>query len=148
MHFMLYLFIHLFFARLDVNVLLFSNSVRNQAENDQITNLIQPRHQGVWIGLYRSLWSDGSFSLFQHWAAVQPDNVTDKCAATEMNILGEWFNVDCTLSLPFVCHTRGNVSNLIFHIRLSNIKKYISLLNTKKLWLKKKSLNLYTGSSY
>ncbi|KAE8278973.1 hypothetical protein D5F01_LYC22555 [Larimichthys crocea] len=48
-------------------------SIRNQTENDIITNLTGSDF--VWIGLHREkVWSDGSTSLFRHWATGQPNS--------------------------------------------------------------------------
>ncbi|XP_043953345.1 uncharacterized protein LOC122820194 [Gambusia affinis] len=79
-------------------------SVRNQAENEIIKNLIG--FSTVWIGLYREkLWSDGSTSLFRHWAAGEPNDVSgDQCVAGSFSDSGRWSDESCSLSLPFVCY--------------------------------------------
>lgn len=97
-------------------MLLAFHSVRKLAENNQITSFIQS--PSVWIGLHRNLWSDRSFYLFQNWAAGQPDSASEMCTAANMDISGGWSDENCSLSLPFICYTSGNVSNLVSHITL------------------------------
>ncbi|PWA27073.1 hypothetical protein CCH79_00011603, partial [Gambusia affinis] len=79
-------------------------SVRNQAENEIIKNLIG--FSTVWIGLYREkLWSDGSTSLFRDWAAGEPNDASgDQCVAGSFSDSGRWSDESCSLSLPFVCY--------------------------------------------
>ncbi|XP_054907141.1 receptor-type tyrosine-protein phosphatase H-like [Poeciliopsis prolifica] len=78
-------------------------SVRNQSENDIISNL--GRGSFLWIGLYREkLWSDGSTSLFQNWALGQPNHGGEECIATYFNESGKWHDQDCSLSYPFICY--------------------------------------------
>ncbi|KAM4536991.1 receptor-type tyrosine-protein phosphatase eta-like [Odontesthes bonariensis] len=77
-------------------------SIRNQTENAIITNLSGGNF--VWIGLYRQTeWSDGSNSLFQHWAATEPNNGQHECVAASFADSGSWSDEDCTQSLPFIC---------------------------------------------
>ncbi|XP_054906943.1 C-type mannose receptor 2-like [Poeciliopsis prolifica] len=80
-------------------------SIRNQTENDLISALISTGD--VWIGLYRDkLWSDGSLSLFRHWAEGQPSSASGvQCAATEFGS-GRWYDEGCSQSLPFVCYKK------------------------------------------
>nr|XP_046236795.1 tenascin-N-like isoform X5 [Scatophagus argus] len=78
-------------------------SIRNQTENEIITNLANGFF--VWIGLYREkLWSDGSMSLFRHWADGQPDIGAEQCVTAAFNDSGRWSDDDCSLSFPFICH--------------------------------------------
>ncbi|KAM9717494.1 uncharacterized protein ACNS7B_021144 [Menidia menidia] len=78
-------------------------SVRNQSENDNISTLV--RGHFVWIGLYRQrLWSDGSSSLFRHWAAKEPNHGDHNCVAASFNDSGRWSDENCTQSLPFICY--------------------------------------------
>ncbi|XP_059210399.1 receptor-type tyrosine-protein phosphatase H-like [Centropristis striata] len=59
----------------------------------------------VWIGLRREkLWSDGSSSLFRHWANGQPDGPV-QCATTDFLDSGQWTDEHCSLSFPFICYT-------------------------------------------
>uniref|UniRef100_A0A3B5BLP4 Uncharacterized protein n=1 Tax=Stegastes partitus TaxID=144197 RepID=A0A3B5BLP4_9TELE len=77
-------------------------SIRNSTENFIVRN-IAGGHV-VWIGLYRQkLWSDGSNSLFRHWAVGQPDSDGEQCVAAQFNNSGRWSDEDCSRSLPFVC---------------------------------------------
>ncbi|KAM8746791.1 uncharacterized protein AB9X84_014964 [Acanthopagrus schlegelii] len=77
-------------------------SIRNQTENSIITNLANGSF--VWIGLYREkLWSDGSTSLFRHWAVGQPDLSGEECVTTSFNDSGRWSDENCALNFSFIC---------------------------------------------
>ncbi|XP_071333960.1 receptor-type tyrosine-protein phosphatase eta-like [Trachinotus anak] len=77
-------------------------SIRNQTENDIITNITDGNF--VWIGLHREkLWSDGSTSLFRHWASGQPNSDGEQCVTTSFNDSGLWSDDSCSLSFPFIC---------------------------------------------
>ncbi|XP_008290291.1 uncharacterized protein LOC103364809, partial [Stegastes partitus] len=77
-------------------------SIRNSTENLIVRNIAGGNF--VWIGLYRQqLWSDGSNSLFRHWAVGQPDSTIKQCGAAQFNNSGRWSHEDCSRSLPFVC---------------------------------------------
>ncbi|KAM4565075.1 C-type mannose receptor 2-like [Fundulus diaphanus] len=78
-------------------------SIRNQTENNLISNVTD--RTDMWIGLYRDkLWSDGSTSLFRHWADGQPGTESGiQCAAAEFGS-GRWYDEGCTQSLPFICY--------------------------------------------
>ncbi|XP_045921313.1 uncharacterized protein LOC123980805 [Micropterus dolomieu] len=78
-------------------------SIRNQAENNNITNLAAG--DLVWIGLHwEQLWSDGSTSLFHYWASGQPDS-TEQCVTTSFRNSGLWSDDSCSLTLPFICYS-------------------------------------------
>nr|XP_033465848.1 uncharacterized protein LOC117246184 [Epinephelus lanceolatus] len=78
-------------------------SIRNQAENDIIENMSAGSF--LWIGLHREkLWSDGSSSLFRHWANGQPDFSAGECVTTAFNDSGRWSDDNCFLSFPFICY--------------------------------------------
>ncbi|XP_045920646.1 macrophage mannose receptor 1-like [Micropterus dolomieu] len=78
-------------------------SIRNQAENDLVTNLTIG--ENVWIGLHwEQLWSDGSTSLFQNWASGSPVS-TEQCVTTEFSNSRQWSDANCSLTLPFICYT-------------------------------------------
>ncbi|XP_069578634.1 tenascin-like [Brachyistius frenatus] len=82
-------------------------SIRSQTENDIIANLAGQSF--VWIGLHREkVWSDGSNSLFRHWANEQPDSGQEQCVATSFNDSGQWSDEKCSLSFPFICFTTSN----------------------------------------
>ncbi|XP_076581737.1 tenascin-like [Chaetodon auriga] len=77
-------------------------SIRNQADNDIITNLTAGSI--VWIGLHREkVWSDGSTSLFRHWADKQPNSGMEQCVTTALSDSGRWSDDNCSLSFPFIC---------------------------------------------
>ncbi|XP_074480703.1 tenascin-like [Sebastes fasciatus] len=79
-------------------------SIRNWTDNDIITNLAGGDF--VWIGLHREkLWSDGSPSLFRHWANEQPSSGAEECVTTSFNDSGRWSDDNCFLRLPFICYT-------------------------------------------
>ncbi|XP_051799582.1 uncharacterized protein LOC110964191 isoform X2 [Acanthochromis polyacanthus] len=79
-------------------------SIRNSSENAVVTSTA--RGNFVWIGLYRQkVWSDGSSSLFRHWADHQPDSGGERCVTAQFNNSGRWSDENCSLSLPFVCFT-------------------------------------------
>ncbi|XP_038587246.1 uncharacterized protein LOC119912223 [Micropterus salmoides] len=78
-------------------------SIRNQAENDNITNLAAG--DLLWIGLHwEQLWSDGSTLLFQFWASGQPDS-TEQCVTTSFRNSGLWSDDSCSLTFPFICYS-------------------------------------------
>ncbi|XP_078020253.1 fibronectin-like [Epinephelus lanceolatus] len=59
----------------------------------------------LWIGLHREkLWSDGSSSLFRHWANGQPDFSAGECVTTAFNDSGRWSDDNCFHSFPFICY--------------------------------------------
>ncbi|XP_063049772.1 C-type mannose receptor 2-like [Engraulis encrasicolus] len=81
-------------------------SVRNQAENDNITGLLTGGNDDAWIGLFRNAWewSDGSSSSFHHWNSEEPNNdysVNGLCV--EMWPSG-WNDVSCHHPKYFVCY--------------------------------------------
>uniref|UniRef100_A0A3Q1CLQ0 Uncharacterized protein n=1 Tax=Amphiprion ocellaris TaxID=80972 RepID=A0A3Q1CLQ0_AMPOC len=79
-------------------------SIRNSTENAVVTSTA--RGNFVWIGLYRQkVWSDGSNSLFRHWADEQPDSGRERCVAAQFNNSGRWSDEDCSLAFPFICFT-------------------------------------------
>lgn len=87
----------------------FSYSIRNQTENDIITNLTGGNF--VWIGLHREkVWSDGSTSLFRHWASAQPNSGSEQCVTTSFIDSGLWSDDNCSLSFPFICYQTSNAS--------------------------------------
>ncbi|XP_038587254.1 C-type mannose receptor 2-like isoform X1 [Micropterus salmoides] len=78
-------------------------SIRNQAENDIISKLVDVYL--LWIGLHwERLWSDGSTSLFQNWAYGQTDS-TEQCVTTAFNNSGLWSDDNCSLTFPFICYS-------------------------------------------
>ena len=84
-------------------------TVRNQADNDKIHNLMQ--HEGeVWIGLYRDpqiYWSDGSGYSFSSW--YQGDIVLGSmkvvCGVADLQQGGKWRLLSCEERFPFVCYS-------------------------------------------
>uniref|UniRef100_A0A3Q3WTS3 C-type lectin domain-containing protein n=1 Tax=Mola mola TaxID=94237 RepID=A0A3Q3WTS3_MOLML len=77
-------------------------SIRNKDENDIIKGLINENY--VWIGLHREKeWSDGSTSLFRHWADGQPNSENEECVTTEFIDSGQWSDDNCALRFPFIC---------------------------------------------
>lgn len=84
-------------------------SIRNQTENSIITNLANGSF--VWIGLHREkLWSDGSTSLFRHWAVGQPNLSGEECVTTSFNDSGRWSDENCTFNFSFICFKTSNAS--------------------------------------
>ncbi|KAL6481105.1 hypothetical protein MHYP_G00091850 [Metynnis hypsauchen] len=84
-------------------------SVRNQDENQQIWNFANYSMSiSVWIGLFKDSWkwSDQSDSSFRFWRSGQPDNQGGKenCAAVSMTDQGQWHDVACDTTNPFICH--------------------------------------------
>ncbi|XP_078792773.1 C-type mannose receptor 2-like [Oryzias latipes] len=78
-------------------------SIWNQTENDVINKLANG--SCVWIGLYRhKVWSDGSNTVFKHWAENQPDQGDQKCIAASFSDSGRWSDETCSQSFPFVCY--------------------------------------------
>ncbi|XP_059208033.1 C-type mannose receptor 2-like [Centropristis striata] len=95
-------------------------SVRNQAENQKVHELIPAGVRYVWIGLFRDSWkwSDGSSSSFRRWLPGQPDNSkgTEACAAADFRSSGRWVDLNCNSRRPFICY--GPVSKQVFRLRL------------------------------
>ncbi|KAA0718641.1 Collectin-10 Precursor [Triplophysa tibetana] len=68
---------------------------------------VDPGYNGsVWIGLNRSaqarwVWSteNNSISQYSNWGVGEP-NGSRECVKSSN---GNWFDVDCALTLPFVC---------------------------------------------
>ncbi|XP_062372576.1 C-type mannose receptor 2-like [Sardina pilchardus] len=80
-------------------------SVRNQAENDQMKQVIAGSPLGPWIGLFRaawSEWSDGSSSSFRYWNSGEPNN--KRVACTQMIRSGQWKDEGCGHPSPFICY--------------------------------------------
>lgn len=89
-------------------LLFLNDSIQNHAENAAIATLAGTDF--VWIGLHREKqWSDGSSSLFRHWALGQPDSGQEECVTTAMNKSGLWSDDNCSLSFPFICYKTSNV---------------------------------------
>nr|XP_043877818.1 L-selectin-like isoform X4 [Solea senegalensis] len=79
-------------------------SVQNESDNAILTYISSG--ESVWIGFPGGkLWSDGSTSLFRHWAFGEPDSVGEECITTTLHGSGEWSDEDCSLSFPFICHS-------------------------------------------
>ncbi|XP_059210520.1 macrophage mannose receptor 1-like [Centropristis striata] len=101
-------------------------SVRNQAENQKVYELVPGRYTYVWIGLFRDSWkwSDGSSSSFRHWLPGQPDNSkgTEACAAADFSSSGRWVDLNCNSRRPFICSGPDvpTSSKQVFRLRLSS----------------------------
>ncbi|XP_048017501.1 macrophage mannose receptor 1-like [Megalobrama amblycephala] len=84
-------------------------SVRNQNEDQQVANIIGS-HRWTWIGLSRVRdlwrWSDQSNSSFRYWKTGQPDlnMYGENCTVVEPNAQGQWSDVSCNQTYPFVCY--------------------------------------------
>ncbi|XP_051741841.1 macrophage mannose receptor 1-like isoform X2 [Ctenopharyngodon idella] len=88
-------------------------SVRNQNESQQVANIISSHQMSgswVWIGLSRVRdlwqWSDQSNSSFRYWKSGEPSLTIhgENCTVVEPNALGQWADVSCKQTFPFVCH--------------------------------------------
>ncbi|KAF5891485.1 macrophage mannose receptor 1-like isoform X1, partial [Clarias magur] len=79
-------------------------SVRNQTENEEIKSVIQG-FENVWIGLFNDswTWSDQSNSSFRYWSSNKPSGGLN-CAAVNVSDQHYWSDVNCTNTLPFICH--------------------------------------------
>uniref|UniRef100_A0A3B3HPK4 C-type lectin domain-containing protein n=1 Tax=Oryzias latipes TaxID=8090 RepID=A0A3B3HPK4_ORYLA len=76
-------------------------SSKKTIENDVINKLANG--SCVWIGLYRhKVWSDGSNTVFKHWAENQPDQGDQKCIAASLSDSGRWSDETCSQSFPFI----------------------------------------------
>ncbi|XP_059189398.1 lectin-like [Centropristis striata] len=82
-------------------------SVRNEAENQKVQELVPGGGGFVWIGLFRDSWkwSDGSSSSFRYWRSGQPNNYggQEACAAADFSSSGRWVDVKCDEKFPFIC---------------------------------------------
>ncbi|KAI4904503.1 hypothetical protein NFI96_023577, partial [Prochilodus magdalenae] len=90
-------------------------SIRNQTENRRIANMVglNVDQNFVWIGLYRTrTWSDQSKSSFRFWKAEEPyvnlEVLSPSCTAVSLGDSGRWIEENCTIMLPFICHTAGS----------------------------------------
>ncbi|XP_059188379.1 lactose-binding lectin l-2-like [Centropristis striata] len=88
------------------------SSVRNQAENQEVQELVPGGGGAVWIGLFRDSWkwSDGSNSSSRYWVTGQPDNwngMTQDCAVADFSSSGGWWDENCDLKHPFICSSPG-----------------------------------------
>ncbi|XP_059210141.1 macrophage mannose receptor 1-like [Centropristis striata] len=84
-------------------------SVRNQAENQKVQELVQAAggDRKAFIGLYRDSWkwSDGSNSSFRYWISGEPNGYNENCAAADFSSYsGQWADVTCDQRLPFICN--------------------------------------------
>uniref|UniRef100_A0A3P9L465 C-type lectin domain-containing protein n=1 Tax=Oryzias latipes TaxID=8090 RepID=A0A3P9L465_ORYLA len=90
-----------------------SSDIWNQTENDVINKLANG--SCVWIGLYRhKVWSDGSNTVFKHWAENQPDQGDQKCIAASFSDSGRWSDETCSQSFPFICYGPSTVFTFSF----------------------------------
>ncbi|KAI5612846.1 macrophage mannose receptor 1 isoform X2, partial [Silurus asotus] len=102
-------------------------SVRNQADNNKIHNLVLSSQ--AWIGLYRTrLWSDQHGSTYENWRQAtpyipeQPDNGLydywkhgiQQCTAVSLEDSGQWTDEDCLATLPFICYNTSISHNYQF----------------------------------
>ncbi|XP_059189973.1 lactose-binding lectin l-2-like [Centropristis striata] len=82
-------------------------SVRNEAENQQIKDLVPPG-QKVWIGLFRDSWkwSDGTNSSYTYWNDYEPNNIAGKeaCVAANIDPHGKWEDWNCDTTAAFICY--------------------------------------------
>ncbi len=94
-------------------------SVRNESDNKQIQTIINQNPSSskqAWIGLYKFwAWSDNSTASFTHWKSGEP-NIGAKqdsiCTSTDMSNGGQWIDVYCTDSYPFVCYDGEYINHL------------------------------------
>uniref|UniRef100_A0A3B3I243 C-type lectin domain-containing protein n=1 Tax=Oryzias latipes TaxID=8090 RepID=A0A3B3I243_ORYLA len=114
-----------------------SCAIWNQTENDVINKLANG--SCVWIGLYRhKVWSDGSNTVFKHWAENQPDQGDQKCIAASFSDSGRWSDETCSQSFPFVkqfkLYSHASIQGSTFTGANSNSNFiYLSVKNTKRL---------------
>lgn len=88
---------------------------------NRMMDTVDPGYNGsVWIGLNRSaqarwVWSteNNSISQYSNWGVGEP-NGSRECVKSSN---GNWFDVDCALTLPFVCFN-GESLNLCSFIKL------------------------------
>ncbi|XP_069375049.1 lymphocyte antigen 75-like [Paralichthys olivaceus] len=84
-------------------------TVRNQADNDKIHNLMQ-HEDWVWIGLYRDpqiYWSDGSGYSFSFWyqGEIVLGSMKVVCGVADLQQGGKWRLLSCEERFPFVCYS-------------------------------------------
>ncbi|XP_059211850.1 macrophage mannose receptor 1-like, partial [Centropristis striata] len=82
-------------------------SLRNQAENEQVKNMMTT--DSLWIGLFRDSWNwwDGSSSSFRYWSSGKPTSLSAGCVAADFRNSGKWANHYCHLRKPFICYDPG-----------------------------------------
>ncbi|XP_059211849.1 C-type lectin 1-like [Centropristis striata] len=88
-------------------------SVRNQAENLQVKNMMTTDY--LWIGLVRNSWewSDGSNSSFRFWSSGKPSSLSASCVAADFSNSGKWANHYCHLRKPFICFGQSTTKQVI-----------------------------------
>lgn len=62
----------------------------------------------VWIGLFKDFWSwsDQSNISFRFWnfSLLKPMDRHHNCTVVMVNQTGRWNDVQCNITLPFICH--------------------------------------------
>ena len=56
-------------------------------------------------------WSDGSYPTWTNWYIYRPATVNDGNNLDCVKILasGEWVDVECSITLPYVCKLQGGL---------------------------------------
>ncbi|XP_071195964.1 C-type mannose receptor 2-like isoform X1 [Salvelinus alpinus] len=124
-------------------------SVRNEAENYTIQNIIQNTTKAkVWIGLYREWrWSDQSGSTFRNWNAAEPNGPSVELCVEVLFPSGKWNDNPSTTKHPFICYDDKLVlvsenktwSEALWHCRGLNMELVSVHNHSIQHWVKQKA---------
>ncbi|KAM9499616.1 C-type mannose receptor 2-like [Salvelinus alpinus] len=124
-------------------------SVRNEAENYTIQNIIQnTTKEEVWIGLYREWrWSDQSGSTFRNWNAAEPNGPSVELCVEVLFPSGKWNDNPSTTKHPFICYDDKLVlvsenktwSEALWHCRGLNMELVSVHNHSIQHWVKQKA---------
>lgn len=88
------------------------------AENAAVIALATAKTPSVWIGLSdlrvegTFLWPDGTSPRYTTWNAGEPNDAGGNEDCTQLDAAsGYWNDLDCTVSLPYICENAGLARN-------------------------------------
>uniref|UniRef100_A0A8C2GXH4 C-type lectin domain-containing protein n=1 Tax=Cyprinus carpio TaxID=7962 RepID=A0A8C2GXH4_CYPCA len=87
----------------------------------------------VWIGLFKDFWSwsDQSNISFRFWnfSLLKPMDRHHNCTVVMVNQTGRWNDVQCNITLPFICHGLIIITfHCPHHKRMMNFCKFYKAL--------------------
>ncbi|KAK2833959.1 hypothetical protein Q5P01_017848 [Channa striata] len=105
-------------------------SVRNQAENDRMTTMLQ--HEYTWIGLYRDSWkwSDGSPLTVSNWDLDNPPSATS-IGICVVSKFGKWKSRDCRSQSNFACFVEPAVRKQVVQVWLEKSDSSVDMEDLK-----------------
>lgn len=111
------------------NLVVINSHTEQQALISQI-----PESQRAWIGMYRDpkdksrwLWVDGLRPTYTHWYKGEPNSLHEECAEILTKAEGrKWNDRSCSVSIPYICETRGmSVALVYLHLALFSCKSRV-----------------------